>query len=77
MGDVTFERVGGDALSICENEPGTRIPPKVLRTFATLGWFGWIMDGIAGQCVPLVFGPSGAGGLGDASAHPIPDLLSL
>ena len=30
------------------------------------------MDGIAGLCVPFVFGPSGAGSLGDASAHRAP-----
>ena len=34
--------------------------------------FGWIIYGIAGLCVPFVFGPSGAGSLGDASAHRAP-----
>ena len=49
-------------------------------TFERVGWFilfGWIIYGIAGLCVLFVFGPSGAGSLGVASAHPIPDLLSL
>ena len=34
--------------------------------------FGWIIYGVAGQCVPFVFGPSGAGSLGVASAHRAP-----
>ena len=32
--------------------------------------FGWIIYGIAGQCVPLVFGPSGAGGSGCCECEP-------